>query len=247
MSKMKGATQRPATKGARRLPRESVEARRRRAAEVLARLHEAYPDARCSLDYQSPLQLLIATILSAQCTDARVNQVTPPFFARYPTATSVAGAPREAIESAIRTTGFFRNKAKSIQGACERIVEAYRGDVPRTMDELLTLPGVARKTANVVLGNAFGIACGVVVDTHVQRLAGRIGLSAQKTPEKIEHDLMDLFPKEEWIVSSHLLILHGRKVCQARAPRCAECVINRLCPSAEAPPLPGLDRSSAPR
>ena len=176
-----------------------------------------------------------------------MNQVTPPFFARYPTATSVARAPREAIESAIRTTGFFRNKAKSIQGACERIVEAYGGEVPRTMVELLTLPGVARKTANVVLGNAFGIASGVVVDTHVQRLAGRIGLSAQKTPEKIERDLMDLFPKDEWIVSSHLLILHGRRVCQARAPRCAECVINRLCPSAEAPPLPGLDRSSATR
>ena len=247
MAKTKSATRRPEAKGKPRQSRETADARRRRATELFARLHAEYPDAKCSLDYRSPLQLLIATILSAQCTDLRVNQVTPPFFATYPTAKDVARAPRAAIESAIRTTGFFRNKATSIQGACVRIVDVYGGDVPRTMDELLTLPGVARKTANVVLGNAFGIASGVVVDTHVQRLAGRLGLSAQKTPEKIERELMDLLPKDEWIVSSHLLILHGRNVCQARSPRCAECVVNPLCPSAETPPLPGLDRRSATR
>jgi endonuclease III len=232
---------------AKRASRESADARRRRAAEVIARLHEDYPGAKCSLDFQSPLQLLIATILSAQCTDVRVNLVTPDLFARYPTAAALARAKREDVEAAIRTTGFFRNKAKSIQGATQRLVDTWRGEVPKTMDELLTLPGVARKTANVVLGNAFGIASGVVVDTHVQRLAARLGFSAEKAPEKIERDLVELLPKEEWIVASHLLILHGRKVCQARTPRCTECVVNRLCPSALAPPLPGLDRPAPTR
>ncbi len=168
-----------------------------------------------------------------------MNQVTPGLFRRYPSASDIASAPRADLETAIRSTGFYRNKAKSIQGACARIVDHYGGAVPRSMEDLLTLPGVARKTANVVLGNAFGMAAGVVVDTHVHRVATRLGLTREKTPEKIERDLMAILPAEEWIVASHRLILHGRRVCQARKPRCAICPVNRWCPSAEEPPARG--------
>jgi endonuclease-3 len=186
----------------------------------------------CALDHRSPFELLVATILSAQCTDERVNQVTPALFARYPTPAAMAKADPADLEDLIRSTGFFRNKARSLLGAAQRLTAAYGGEVPRTMDDLLTLPGVARKTANVVLGTAFGLATGVVVDTHVSRLAGRLGLSAQKDPPKIERDLMALLPEDRWIAFSHQLIWHGRKVCQARTPRCGECTLAPLCPSA---------------
>ncbi|OUC08176.1 endonuclease III [Litorilinea aerophila] len=200
---------------------------------ILERLHQEYPDARCALHHENPLQLLVATILSAQCTDERVNQVTPELFARYPTAEAFAQADLEELEQAVRSTGFYRNKARNIQQACRRIVAEYGGQVPDTMEELLTLPGVARKTANVVLGTAFGIADGIVVDTHVKRLANRLGLTQESNPEKIERDLQALVPREEWIDISHLLIFHGRQVCSARKPRCAACVLNDLCPSAQ--------------
>ena len=191
-----------------------------------------YPEARCSLDYTNPLELLVATILSAQCTDERVNAVTADLFRKYRTWEDYASAPASELEHDIHSTGFFRNKAKSIQGACRRIGERHGGRVPDRMEELLELPGVARKTANVVLGNAYRIASGVVVDTHVSRLSGRLGLSAEKTPEKIERDLTSVVPKSDWIDFSHLLIAHGRKVCKARNPLCSECVLAKLCPSA---------------
>ena len=194
-------------------------------------LRKEYPDARCSLNYDSPLELLVATILSAQCTDERVNQVTPALFRKYRTCADYAAAPAEELEQDIRPTGFFRNKARAIQGACRQLVESHGGQVPASMEELLKLPGVARKTANVVLGNAYRLATGVVVDTHVTRLSERLGLSAQKAAEKIERDLMSLIPEADWIDFSHLLIYHGRKVCKARTPLCAECVLEPLCPS----------------
>ncbi|MGE5176594.1 MAG: endonuclease III [Hyphomicrobiales bacterium] len=199
---------------------------------LIERLKEAYPEARCALDHQDPFQLLVATILSAQCTDARVNMVTPGLFARYPDARALAVVGQEDLEAIIRSTGFYRNKAKSIRGASERLVAAFGGVVPRTMEELLTLPGVARKTANVVLGTGYGIADGIVVDTHVERLARRLGLSKGKNPEEVERDLMRVVPREEWILFSHLLIFHGRRICDARKPRCAECPVAALCPSA---------------
>jgi len=205
-----------------------------RPTEIIKRLKKEYPDARCSLNYSNPLELLVATILSAQCTDERVNKVTETLFRKYRTAADYASAPLQELEKDIRSTGFYRNKAKSIKGACAKIVEQFGGKVPRSMEELLTLPGVARKTANVVLGNAFGIASGVVVDTHVHRLAGRLGLSDKKQPEKIEEDLMQAFPKKEWILLPHLLIYHGRKVCKARGPLCGSCVLCDICPSCEA-------------
>jgi endonuclease-3 len=203
-----------------------------RLPEIIRLLREAHPDAKCALDYENPLQLLVATILSAQCTDERVNKVTPALFARYPSAQAFAEADREDLEQMIHSTGFYRNKAKNVQEACRRIVIEYGGDVPSDMTQLLTLAGVARKTANVVLGNCYAIADGIVVDTHVKRLSERLGLSAQTDPEKIERDLMQLVPKAEWIDLSHLLIFHGRRVCDARKPRCAECTVRHLCPTA---------------
>ena len=200
-----------------------------RVRAILAKLDEAYPAATCALRHDNPFQLLISTILSAQCTDERVNQITATLFPKYPTPQAFAFANPRELEKEIRPTGFFRNKTKSVMGASKRIVEAFGGKVPQTMDELLTLPGVARKTANVVLGTAFGIASGVVVDTHVQRLAGRLDLSLQGDPKKIEQDLMQVIPQDRWILFSHQLIWHGRRVCQARKPRCAECNLEKLC------------------
>jgi len=198
---------------------------------MIRTLKREYPKARCSLDYSSPLELLVATILSAQCTDERVNKVTPGLFRRYPTAADYASAPPEELEREIHSTGFFRNKARSIQGACRQLRDEHGGRVPQTMDELLKLPGVARKTANVVLGNAYGQASGVVVDTHVARLSERLGLSAEKAPEKIEQDLMRLVPRRDWVLFPHLLIAHGRKICKARAPLCCDCPLQQVCPS----------------
>jgi endonuclease-3 len=210
--------------------RESPAERARRSAKLARRLEAAYPDARCALTHENALQLLVATILSAQCTDARVNQVTPVLFARFPLARDLAGADRGELEGLIRSTGFFRNKAKSLQGAATKIVADFDGEVPRAMDALLTLPGVARKTANVVLGTAFGIADGFVVDTHVFRLAHRMGLASAKTPEQVEEQLMALFPRTSWVALAHILIHHGRAVCTARNPDCEHCVVADLCP-----------------
>jgi endonuclease-3 len=205
-----------------------------RIGPILTLLHAEYPDARCALDHRNALELLVATILSAQCTDERVNKVTPALFAKYPDARAFAEADRTDLEEMIRSTGFYRNKAKSVQEACQRIVQEYDGEVPANMDDLLTLSGVARKTANVVLGVAYQIADGIVVDTHVKRLANRLGLTTQSDPEKIERDLMTITPRAEWIDLAHLLIFHGRRVCDARKPNCAGCVISHLCPSSQA-------------
>ncbi len=204
---------------------------KQRPRKIIRLLRREYPDVRCSLNHSNPLELLIATILSAQCTDERVNVVTAGLFRKHRRPEDYYTASRSQLESDIRPTGFFRNKAKAIQGACRMIDERYGGRVPGTLEELLQLPGVARKTANVVLGNAFGIASGVAVDTHVARLANRLGLTAHRQPEKIERDLMGLVPRKDWIDFSHLLIAHGRKVCKARTPLCAGCVVEHLCPS----------------
>jgi endonuclease-3 len=204
-----------------------------RALKIYDRLLAAYPDAKCALDFSTPLQLLVATILSAQSTDKTVNTVTPALFRKFRTAEQFAAADLPELEKRIHSTGFFRNKAKSIQGASRMIAEDHAGKVPQDMDELLKLPGVARKTANVVLGVAFGKAEGVVVDTHVQRLSVRLNFTTESRPEKIEQDLMKLFPREKWIHLSHLLIHHGRALCQARKPRCMECPIEDLCKSAD--------------
>jgi len=201
-----------------------------RTLKIIGALKKAYPEAKCSLEHGEPLQLLVATILSAQCTDERVNKVTPGLFRKYRNAKAFAEAPPGELEGEIRSTGFFNNKAKSIRGACRVILETHGGRVPDTMEALLELPGVARKTANVVLGNAFGKSEGVVVDTHVQRLSGRMGLTRQKGPEKIEQALMKLVPREEWTLFSHLLIHHGRASCRARGPLCEGCVVAGLCP-----------------
>lgn len=203
-----------------------------RLPEIIRRLRQAHPDARCALDHRNAFELLVATILSAQCTDERVNQVTPALFARYPTPAAMAAADRAELEEAIRPTGFYRNKARHIQEAAQRIAHDFGGEVPASMEALTTLPGVARKTANVVLGVAYGLAEGIVVDTHVARLANRLGLSRQTDPNKIEQDLMAITPREEWIDLAHLLIFHGRRVCTARKPDCPNCVLNDLCPSA---------------
>jgi endonuclease III len=200
-----------------------------RVRRILQKLDEAYPAATCALRHHNAFQLLIATILSAQCTDERVNMVTPDLFQKYPTPKDFAYANPKDIENEIRSTGFFRNKTKSIIGASKKIVEDFHGEVPRTMEELLTLPGVARKTANVVLGCAFGIASGIVVDTHVQRLAGRLDLTKNTDPKKIEQDLMQIIPQDKWILFSHQLIWHGRRVCQARKPKCIECNLEEIC------------------
>src|SRR5438045_1996881 len=196
-----------------------------RMAEIIKRLKKAYPDAHCALDHTTPFELLIATILSAQCTDVRVNIVTADLFRKYRGPADYLRVSQAELERDIHSTGFFRNKAKNIQTACSRIIEDYGGEVPRTMEELLTLGGVARKTANVVLGNAFGIAAGVVVDTHVSRLSQRLGLTVNTTPEKIEHDLEILVPKKHWIMFPHWLIMHGRQICIARKPKCPECIL----------------------
>jgi endonuclease-3 len=194
-------------------------------------LRREFPEAKCALDHASPLELLVATILSAQCTDVRVNMVTPTLFAKYRSAGDYAAADPHVVETEIQSTGFFRNKTKSIIGMAQALIERHGGQVPDIMEELVALPGVGRKTANVVLGTAFGKNDGVVVDTHVQRLSGLLELTAEHTPEKIERDLMALVPRKDWTIFSHLLILHGRKTCIARRPRCEVCTINRWCPS----------------
>ncbi len=204
---------------------------REHARVLLERLEREYPDARCELEYETPLQLLVATILSAQCTDKRVNMVTPSLFAAYPSAMSLSEAEPERVQSLIRSTGFFRSKTKSLLGMARALVGRHGGEVPREMPALVELPGVGRKTANVVLGNAFGINEGVVVDTHVGRLAIRLGLTSETDPIKVEAALMPLFPREKWALLAHLLIFHGRRVCDARRPRCPSCVLNEICPS----------------
>jgi endonuclease-3 len=210
--------------------RESPQTKAARLEKIVTALDRTYPEVRCELNHAYPLQLLVATILSAQCTDKRVNLVTKELFKKYRSAADYASAPLAELESAIRTTGFFRNKAKNIQACCRKLVELYDGQVPRTMEELTQLNGVGRKTANVVLGNAFGINVGVVVDTHVARLSNRLGLTKQKPPEKIERDLMLLVPQKQWTLFSHWLIWHGRRRCSARKPDCANCEVLRWCP-----------------
>jgi endonuclease-3 len=201
------------------------------APEVVLRLKAEYPDARTELDWSNPLELLVATILSAQTTDVQVNKVTERLFAKYRTAEDYADAPSHVLEEDIRPTGFYRNKARSLRGMASALVENHEGEVPRTMSELVALPGVGRKTANVVLGNAFGVDEGVVVDTHVRRVSGRLGLTQNRDPAKIEQDLMQVVSKDDWTIFSHLLILHGRRTCKARKPECPNCVLNDICPS----------------
>jgi endonuclease III len=213
------------------MPRESKKARKKRAAEIYELLIAEYPDAHCELDFQDPFQLAVATILSAQTTDVRVNMVTPELFDRYPDAEALANAAQEDVEEIVRTTGFFRNKARNVIGFARGLMAEHGGRVPRTIEELSELPGVGRKTANVVLGNAFGINEGVVVDTHIKRLSNRLGFTGESTPDKIERDLMELFPSERWTMLAHLLIWHGRRVCDARKPRCEACVVSHLCPA----------------
>ena len=213
------------------MARESKKARRERAAEVYELLAEEYPEAHCELDFVDAFQLAVATILSAQTTDERVNMVTPVLFERYPDARALAAARQEDVEEIVRSTGFYRNKAKNIIGFARGVVTEHDGEVPSSMEELNVLPGVGRKTANVILGNAFGVDEGVVVDTHVRRLSNLLGFTREDTPEKIEQDLMDIFPRERWTMLAHLLIWHGRRVCAARRPRCEACVVSHLCPS----------------
>lgn len=213
------------------MARESKKARRERAETVYDLLREEYPDAHCELDHENAFQLAVATILSAQTTDVRVNMVTPDLFSRYPDAEALANAQQEEVEELVRSTGFFRNKAKNIIGFARGLMADHDGEVPAEMDALAALPGVGRKTANVILGNAFGIDEGVVVDTHVKRLSNRLRFTKQETPEKVERDLMDVFPRERWTMLAHLLIWHGRRVCDARKPLCGECVVSHLCPS----------------
>ncbi len=215
------------------MPRESKKARRERAEKVYDLLQAEYPDAHCELDHENAFQLAVATILSAQTTDVRVNMVTPQLFQRYPDAEALASAQQEDVEEIVRSTGFFRNKARNIIGFARGLMADYDGEVPPDIKALAGLPGVGRKTANVILGNAFGMDEGVVVDTHVKRLSSLLRFTKEKTPEKVERDLMDLFPRDRWTMLSHLMIWHGRRVCDARNPRCAECVVARLCPSSK--------------
>ena len=212
--------------------RESRKALRERGARIYDFLEVEYPEARTALEHANPFELAVATILSAQCTDERVNMVTPALFRRFPDAAALAGAPLEELEGIIHSTGFFRSKARNLVGMARAVMAEYGGELPRSLAELTRLPGIGRKTANVILGNAFGVDEGVVVDTHVKRLSGRLGLTAEKTPERIELDLMEVFPRERWTPLPHLLIFHGRRVCVARKPRCRECVVAALCPSA---------------
>lgn len=213
------------------MKRESLDELKARTRAIIRRLKRAYPGARCSLNHTNPFELLVATILSAQCTDERVNIVTADLFRKYRKPEDYLNVSPRELEKDIQSTGFFRNKTKSIQGASKVLTEQYGGQVPQTMDELLELPGVARKTANVVLGNAFDIHAGVVVDTHVTRLSHRLELTQQKTAEKIEQDLIPIVPKKDWVIFPHLMIYHGRKICKARNPLCAECTIEKQCPS----------------
>ena len=204
----------------------------KQARDVERLLRKEYPDAKCELDYRNAFELAAATILSAQCTDKRVNMVTPVLFARFPDAAALAGADIHEVEAIIKSTGFYHNKAQSLVGMARALMAYHGGEVPRTMDDLVVLPGIGRKTANVVLGNAFGVNEGIVVDTHVARVSARLGLTKQTDPVKIEHALMPLFPRESWTLLSHLLIWHGRRVCDAKKPRCSACVLKRICPSA---------------
>ena len=205
--------------------------KKERTAEIIKRLKKTYPDAHCALNHRNAFELLIATILSAQCTDERVNIVTATLFRKYRGPQDYVAVTQQELERDIHSTGFFRNKSKNIQAAFRRIIEVFNSEVPQTMDDLLTLGGVARKTANVVLGNAFGITSGVVVDTHVARLSQRLGLTKNTAAEKIEQDLQKLVPKQDWVMFSHWLIFHGRQICQARKPKCTECVLGDICPS----------------
>lgn len=206
---------------------------RKRVGKIIRILRRGYPHSRTALEFQTPLQILVATILAAQCTDERVNQITPALFEKYPTAAALAAADRAELEAEIRPTGFFRNKAKSLIGAAQKIVADFGGSVPANMADLITLPGVARKTANIVLSSGYGIAEGIAVDTHVRRLSGRLGFSRQSDPEKIEKDLLKLVLRKDWLDFNYMLVNHGRKVCSARKPRCPECALFKLCPSAE--------------
>jgi endonuclease-3 len=217
------------------MPRIKQKAPAERVKQILAILKRAYPDAKCSLNYRNPLELLVATILSAQCTDTRVNIVTKALFAKYKSAADFADSLQEELERDIQSTGFYRNKAKSIRAMARSLIDKHGGKVPDTMEELVDLAGVGRKTANVVLGNAFGKDEGVVVDTHVARLSHRLGLTKHTDPIKIERDLMELVPKSDWTIWPHLLIHHGRAICVARKPKCNQCLVNELCPSAEKP------------
>lgn len=207
--------------------------KKERAKRVLTTLKVEYPHAHCALNYTSPHELLIATILSAQCTDERVNKVTADLFQKYPNVEAFAQAPLEELEQDVKPTGFYRNKAKSISRTSQLLLERHQGEVPKSLEKLTALPGVGRKTANVVLGNAFNIASGVVVDTHVRRLSQRLGLTRNHNPEHIEKDLNALIPKKDWVMFPHLMIFHGRAVCKSRKPLCAECVLNAICPSAQ--------------
>ena len=204
--------------------------KKKHALRVVRQLRKDYEDAHCALDHDTPLQLLVATILSAQCTDARVNIVTKDLFGRYPTSFDLAKAPIRSLEKLVQSTGFFRNKAKNIKAACQALVQEHDGEVPQNLDDLVKLPGVGRKTANVVMGTAFGIPTGVVVDTHVGRISRRLGLTDLKDPVQVERDLMALIPKKEWIAYSHRMIYHGRSVCKARRPDCESCNFARFCP-----------------
>jgi len=237
MNKKKKATDRkPSAKPARSVKRDATKKTAavggtdpKRVAAILAKLDEAYPAASCELKHENAFQLLISTILSAQCTDVRVNQVAQTLYTKYPTPEAFADANPSELEQEIRPTGFFRNKTKSIMGASKAIIERFGGQVPRTMEELLTVPGAARKTANVVLGTAYGIASGIVVDTHVIRISNRLDLTRNEDPKKIEQDLMKVIPKERWILFSHQIIWHGRRVCKARKPQCVECNLEKIC------------------
>ena len=226
-----------------------LSAKQQRAIEILLRLKRIYPEAPCTLDYETPVQLMVATILAAQCTDERVNKVTPELFRRYPTAAALADAELEEVENLVRSTGFFRNKSKNIQAACRRIMTEFGGEVPQLMEELLTLPGVARKTANVVLAHAFDLHMGVTVDTHVKRLTYRLGLTKFTDPIRIERDLMRLIPQPDWENWSIRLVYHGRAVCNARNPQCDRCALVDLCPSATLPekPVVAIDPEDLPQ
>ncbi|MCJ7629892.1 MAG: endonuclease III [Longimicrobiales bacterium] len=213
------------------MPRESKAVRKKRAAVIFELLEREYPEAMTALAHRNPFELAVATILSAQCTDERVNQVTPELFRRYPDPVALASATRDELEQVVHSTGFFRNKAKNLIGMARALIGEHGGELPRTLAELTRLPGVGRKTANVILGNAFGIDEGVVVDTHVKRLARRMGFTKETNPERVEMDLMELFPRERWTPLSHLLIFHGRGPCPARKPRCHECGVAQLCPA----------------
>lgn len=222
-----------------------ISAKKQRALEILIRLKRLYPDAPCTLDYETPVQLMVATILSAQCTDARVNLVTPELFRRFPDAAALAGADVAELENLVRSTGFYRNKAKNIQAACQLIMTEFGGQVPRMMEDLLRLPGVARKTANVVSAHAYGVNLGVTVDTHVKRLTYRLGLTKNTDPVKIERDLMKLIPQPDWENWSIRIIYHGRAICMARNPQCDRCELADLCPSANLSEKPTLEAASS--